>query len=164
MAKIGKETKKQELDEAIALAFGAVEELHLELVDFSDLTAPKICLEVDLPILPINNVVAVEKSSGSTRQPIYQEMKRWARRSSTVSRSIPIAAASKAPNEPAEAARLVWDSCYGNHQKNAAFKKLELTDIFMGGGTTDVESSRLGCHMYGNESKKGSFYFFEKVE
>lgn len=62
-----------------------------------------------------------------------------------------IAAATKAPDDPADAAKLVWDSYYGNHQKNEAFRKLKVADIFMGGGTTIVEGSRLGMQMYGND-------------
>ncbi len=40
---------------------------------------------------------------------------------------------------------------YGNHQKNEAFRKLKVADIFMGGGTTIVEGARLGMQMYGND-------------
>jgi hypothetical protein len=45
-----------------------------------------------------------------------------------------IAAATKAPDDPSEAAKLVWDAYYGNHQKNEAFRRLKVADIFMGGG------------------------------
>ena len=148
MAKSGKMTKKQELDEAIAEAVGAGRELHLESVDFSDPNRPKTCLEVDFPILPINHVAAIEGNAG---KPIYQMSKWWARRRSSVFRAMMIAAATKAPDDDAEAAKLVWDSYYGNHQKNEAFKKLRVADIFMGGGTTVVEGARLGMQMYGND-------------
>ena len=148
MAKSGKKTKKQELDEAIAEAVGAGKELHLESVDFSDPNRPKTCLEVDFPILPINHVAAIEGNAG---KPIYQMSKWWARRRSSVFRAMLIAAATKAPDDPAEAAKLIWDSYYGNHQKNEAFKKLKVADVFMGGGTTVVEGARLGMQMYGND-------------
>lgn len=141
-------TKKQLLEDAIAEAVGAARELHLESVDFSDPNRPKTCLEVDFPILPINHVAAIEGNAG---KPIYQMSKWWARRRSSVFRSMLIAAATKSPDDPGEAARLVWDSYYGNHQKNAAFKKLKVADIFMGGGTTVVEGVRLGMQMYGND-------------
>ena len=62
-----------------------------------------------------------------------------------------IAAATKAPDDHAEADKLVWDAYYGNHQKNEAFRKLKVADIFMGGGTTVVEGARLGMQMYGND-------------
>ena len=75
----------------------------------------------------------------------------WARRRSSVFRAMLIAAATKAPDDPAEAAKLVWDAYYGNHQKNEAFRKLKVADIFMGGGTTVVEGARLGMQMYGND-------------
>ena len=40
---------------------------------------------------------------------------------------------------------------YANHQKKGALKHLKVADIFMGGGTTLVEGSRLGMQMYGND-------------
>ena len=49
------------------------------------------------------------------------------------------------------AAKLVWDNYYANHQKKGAFKHLKVADIFMGGGTTLVEGSRLGMQMSGND-------------
>ncbi len=145
---MAKETKKQRIAREVAEAVGAGKELHLESVDFSDPNRPKTCLEVDFPILPINQVAAIEGNAG---KPIYQMSKWWARRRSSVFRAMLIAAATKAPDDPAEAAKLVWDSYYGNHQKNEAFKKLKVADIFMGGGTTIVEGSRLGMQMFGND-------------
>jgi adenine-specific DNA methylase len=62
-----------------------------------------------------------------------------------------IAAAAKAPEDPAHAAKLVWDNYYANHQKKGAFSSLKVADIFMGGGTTLVEGSRLGMQMTGND-------------
>ena len=47
--------------------------------------------------------------------------------------------------------KLVWDNYYANHQKKGAFKHLKVADIFMGGGTTLVEGSRLGMQMSGND-------------
>lgn len=141
-------TKAELLHEAVAKAVGAGNELHLESVDFSDPNRPKTCLEVDFPILPINHVATIEGNAG---KPIYQMSKWWARRRSSVFRAMLIAAATKAPDDPAEAAKLVWDSYYGNHQKNEAFRKLKVADIFMGGGTTIVEGCRLGMQMYGND-------------
>lgn len=38
-----------------------------------------------------------------------------------------------------------------NHQTKGAFKDLKVADIFMGGGTTVVEGSRLGMQMLGND-------------
>lgn len=62
-----------------------------------------------------------------------------------------IAAATKAPDDKSHAAKLVWDNYYANHQKKGAFKHLKVADIFMGGGTTLVEGSRLGMQMVGND-------------
>jgi hypothetical protein len=120
----------------------------METVDFSDPNRPKTCLEVDFPILPVNQVAVIEGNAG---KPIYQMSKWWARRRSSVFRSMLIAAATKAPDDPSHAAKLVWDNYYANHQKKGAFKHLKVADIFMGGGTTLVEGSRLGMQMSGND-------------
>lgn len=134
--------------ELIAEAVNAGKKTHLESVDFSDPNRPLTCLEVDFPILPINQIAQIEGNAG---KPIYQMSKWWARRRSSVFRSMLIAAAAKAPDDPSEAAKLVWDSYYGNLQENEAFKHLKVADVFMGGGTTLVEGARLGMQMAGND-------------
>ena len=143
-----KKTKAELTAELVAEAVGAGKKVQLESVDFSDPNRPLTCLEVDFPILPINQIAQIEGNAG---KPIYQMSKWWARRRSSVFRSMLIAAATKAPDEPAEAAKLVWDNYYANHQDNEAFKKLKVADIFMGGGTTLVEGARLGMQMTGND-------------
>ena len=141
-------SKKELLAEAVAKAVGAGKPAALETVDFSDPDRPKTCLEVDFPILPINQIAIIEGNAG---KPIYQMSKWWARRRSSVFRSMLIAAAAKAPEDKAHAAKLVWDNYYANHQKKGAFSHLKVADIFMGGGTTLVEGSRLGMQMFGND-------------
>lgn len=141
-------TKKELLQQEVARAVGAGKAVALETVDFNDPNRPKTCLEVDFPILPVNQVAVIEGNAG---KPIYQMSKWWARRRSSVFRSMLIAAATKAPDDPAHAAKLVWDNYYANHQKKGAFKHLKVADIFMGGGTTLVEGSRLGMQMVGND-------------
>ena len=140
--------RKNGLPREVACAVGAGKVAALETVDFSDPNRPKTCLEVDFPILPINQVAVIEGNAG---KPIYQMSKWWARRRSSVFRSMLIAAATKAPEDPSHAAKLVWDNYYANHQKKGAFKHLKVADIFMGGGTTLVEGSRLGMQMSGND-------------
>jgi putative DNA methylase len=132
----------------IAKAVNAGQEWNLPTVDFADPARPLTCLEVDFPIIPINQIAAIEGNAG---KPIYQMSKWWARRRSSVFRSMLIAAASKAPGDPAAAAKTVWDAYYGDHQTRGAFKHLKVADIFMGGGTTVVEGSRLGMQMFGND-------------
>jgi len=141
-------TKKELLAQEIAKAVGAGKPVALKTVDFGDPDRPKTCLEVDFPILPVNQVAVIEGNAG---KPIYQMSKWWARRRPSVFRSMLIAAATKAPNDSAHAAKLVWDNYYANHQKKGAFKHLKVADIFMGGGTTLVEGSRLGMQMSGND-------------
>ncbi|HEL5321172.1 TPA: DUF1156 domain-containing protein [Stenotrophomonas maltophilia] len=141
-------TKKELLAQQVAKAVGAGKPVALETVDFNDPNRPKTCLEVDFPILPVNQVAIIEGNAG---KPIYQMSKWWARRRSSVFRSMLIAAATKAPEDKSHAAKLVWDNYYANHQKKGAFKHLKVADIFMGGGTTLVEGSRLGMQMVGND-------------
>ena len=141
-------TKKELLAQDVAKAVGAGKAVSLETVDFNDPNRPKTCLEVDFPILPVNQVAIIE---GNASKPIYQMSKWWARRRSSVFRSMLIAAATKAPEDPSHAAKLVWDNYYANHQKKGAFKNLKVADIFMGGGTTLIEGSRLGMQMTGND-------------
>ena len=141
-------TKKEFIAQRVAKAVGAGKAVALETVDFSDPNRPKTCLEVDFPILPVNQVAIIEGNAG---KPIYRMSKWWARRRSSVFRSMLIAAATKAPDDPSHAAKLVWDNYYANHQKKGAFKHLKVADIFMGGGTTLVEGSRLGMQMSGND-------------
>ena len=140
--------KEQARTLEVAKAVGAGKAAALETVDFNDLNRPKTCLEVDFPILPVNQVAIIEGNAG---KPIYQMSKWWARRRSSVFRSMLIAAATKAPEDPSHAAKLVWGNYYANHQKKGAFKHLKVADIFMGGGTTLVEGSRLGMQMVGND-------------
>jgi DNA-directed RNA polymerase subunit RPC12/RpoP len=141
-------SSKELVAQAVARAVGAGRAVALETVDFNDPNRPKTCLEVDFPILPVNQVAVIEGNAG---KPIYQMSKWWARRRSSVFRSMLIAAATKAPDDPSHAAKLVWDHYYANHQKKGAFKHLKVADIFMGGGTTLVEGSRLGMQMVGND-------------
>lgn len=141
-------SKKELLAQEIAKAVGAGKTVAHETVDFNNPNRPKTCLEVDFPILPVNQVAIIE---GNASKPIYQMSKWWARRRSSVFRSMLIAAATKAPEDQSHSAKLVWDSYYANHQKKGAFKHLKVADIFMGGGTTLVEGSRLGMKMIGND-------------
>lgn len=141
-------TRKELLAQEVARAVGAGKTVAMETVDFNDPNRPKTCLEVDFPILPVNQVAIIEGNAG---KPIYQMSKWWARRRSSVFRSMLIAAATKAPEDKSHAAKLIWDNYYANHQKKGAFKHLKVADIFMGGGTTLVEGSRLGMQMVGND-------------
>ena len=114
--------------------------------DFNDPDRPKTCLEVDFPIAQIN---ALSQLEGNAGKPIYQMSKWWARRRSSVFRSMLIAAATKCPDDPSEAAKVVWDHYYCNHQKAGKFSNLKVLEPFMGGGTTLVEGARLGMQMTG---------------
>jgi len=141
-------TKAQWVAEEVARAVNAGKPVAVETVDFSDPNRPKTCLEVDFPILPINQIAAIE---GNAMKPVYQLGKWWAWRRSAVFRSLLLAGSMKAPGDPSEAAKAVWDTYYCNHQKKGALKHLKVADIFMGGGTTLVEGSRLGMQVFGTD-------------
>ncbi len=149
MAKTKAKSKKELLIEQIAEAVGAGREVVDETVDFSDPNRSKTCLEVDFPIIPINQIAAIEGKGSGALKPIYQVAKWWARRRSTVFRSMLLAAAKKAPEDETKAAKAVWDVYYANHQKHSSLCHLKVADPFMGGGTTVVEGSRLGMQMFG---------------
>ncbi len=120
--------------------------VKLPVPDFTDPNRKPTCLEADFPIAQIN---ALSNLEGNAGKPIYQMSKWWARRRSSVFRSMLVAAATEAPADPYEASKLVWDHYYCNHQKAGSFKHLKVLDCFMGGGTTLVEGSRLGMQMTG---------------
>jgi hypothetical protein len=146
-----KPTKTEQIAAKVATAIGAGRAVAVETVDFNDPHRPKTCLEVDFPVVPVNHVAAIEGKGSGALKPIYQVSKWWARRRSSVFRSLLLAGAMKAPDDPAMAAKAVWDVYYANHQRKGALKHLKVADIFMGGGTTLVEGSRLGMQMYGND-------------
>ena len=143
-----KASAKEILAQQVADLVKAGKPARLETVDFSDPNRPKTCLEVDFPILPVNQVAVIEGNAG---KPIYQMSKWWARRRSSVFRAMLLAGASKAPEDPGLAAPTIWDNYYRNHQAGGSFSHLKVADIFSGGGTTLVEGSRLGLQMYGTE-------------
>jgi hypothetical protein len=144
-------TKRETTGQEVARGVGAGKPVALETVDFSDPNRPKTCLEVDFPIVSINQIAAIEGKGSGALKPIYQVSKWWARRRSTVFRALLLSSVTRAPEDPSSAAKMVWDHYYANHQKKSAFKHLKVADIFMGGGTTLVEGSRLGMQMQGND-------------
>lgn len=141
-------TKKELLAQEVAKAVGAGKFVALDTVDFNDPNRPKTCLEVDFPILPVNQVAIIQ---GNDMPPIYSMQKWWAWRRAAIFRSMLLAAATPAPADPSHAARKVWDVYYANHQKKGALSQLRVLDPFMGSGTTLIEGSRLGMQMFGNE-------------
>jgi len=155
MARRSSETKAQWLQREIAKAVGAGKPYAAETVDFSDPNRPPTCLEVDFPIIPINEIATIE---GNAMKPIYQLGKWWAWRRSAIFRSLLLAAAMKAPDDKGEVAKVIWDAYYSNHQKKGLLKHLKVADIFMGGGTTVVEGSRLGMQMLGVDLNPVSWF------
>ncbi len=142
-------TRKEQIANQMARSLSAGKAVTVETVDFNDPNRPKTCLEVDFPILPINSIAKMEAHAGVTTKPIYQMSKYWARRASSVFRSMLMAAATKAPDDPAQSGKIIWQNYYGDFQKKGSLKHLKVVDIFMGGGTTLVEGARLGMQMTG---------------
>ncbi len=141
-------TRKEQLAHEVAKAVGAGKLVALDTVDFSDPNRPKTCLEVDFPILPVNQVAIIQ---GNDMPPIYSMQKWWAWRRASIFRAMLLAAATPAPADPSHAAKKVWDVYYANHQKKGALSHLKVLDPFMGSGTTLIEGSRLGMQMIGND-------------
>ena len=125
-------TKKEQIAQEVARAVGAGKAVAMETVDFSDPNRPKTCLEVDFPLLPINQIAAVESSSGAATKPVYQMAKWWARRTTRVFRYLLIAAATKAPDYLLQTSKFVWDNYFANFQKRAHLATL-LLQIFLWG-------------------------------
>lgn len=144
-------SKKELLSQEVAKAVGAGKVVEMETVDYNDPDRLKVCLEVDFPIVSINEIASLEAASGALKKPVYQMSKWWARRQSSVFRSMLIAAATQAPQDTSYTGKLVWENYYANHQKKGSFKNLKVVDIFMGGGTTLVEGARLGMQMVGTD-------------
>jgi hypothetical protein len=71
------ETKKEWLAKEVAKAVTAGKAWDCETVDFADSGRPPTCQEVDFPILPINQIAAIE---GNVGKPIVQMSKWWTRR------------------------------------------------------------------------------------
>ena len=149
MAKTKGKSQKELLIDTVAATVGAGREVAVETVDFSDPNRPRTCLEVDFPIIPINQIATIEGKGSGALKPIYQVSKWWARRRSTVFRAMLLAAATRAPEDESKAAKAVWEVYYANHQKRGSLQHLKVADPFMGGGTTIVEGSRLGLQMFG---------------
>lgn len=57
-------TKKELHAQEVARAVGAGKAVALETVDFDNPNRPKTCLEVDFPILPVNQVASIEGNAG----------------------------------------------------------------------------------------------------
>src|ERR1700676_2069200 len=72
-----------------------------------------------------------------------------------------IAAATKAPEDESNAAKVVWDAYYANHQERGSLRHLKVADPFMGGGTTIVEGSRLGMKMFGCDLNPVAWFVVE---
>ena len=146
MKRSAKKSKAQDVAADLKSAVSAGSRADSITVDFSDSNRPKTCLEVDFPILPVNQISNIE---GNASKPVYSVSKWWARRRSSVFRSLLLSAATKAPDDPVSSGPSVWASYYKNHQSNRNFRDLRVADPFMGGGTTIIEGSRLGMNMYG---------------
>lgn len=123
------------------------EKYLFETVDFADPNRSKTCIEIDFPILKVNEISAKEQNAP---KPIYSMSKWWARRRASIFRQLLISSATKAPQDEGKAAQASWALMYHrNHKRHAKFSKLKVLDVFMGGGTTVIEAARLGFNVTG---------------
>src|SRR5271166_616355 len=108
-------------------------------------------IEDSFPIVEINRLAVPERKAF---RPIYQMHKWFARRASCVFRAILIGALKPLPldekgNPTKTCAELIMDEFYKNHTSDPDTNGKLILDPFMGGGTTVVESLRLGCTVIG---------------
>ncbi|MEI6303495.1 MAG: DNA methyltransferase [Betaproteobacteria bacterium] len=102
-------------------------------------------IEVGFPIVEINRLAEPERNSF---KPIYQMHKWFARRASCVFRAI-LLGALKPATQPDGSPTDLMAEFYKNHAEDPDTKGKVVLDPFMGGGTTVVESLRLGCNPIG---------------
>ena len=100
---------------------------------------PKRAIEEDFPIVEINRLALPERNSF---KPIYQMHKWFARRASCVFRAILLGALKPAGTN-------IMEEFYKDHSNDPDTNGKVILDPFMGGGTTIVESLRLGCKVVG---------------
>src|SRR2546426_1460404 len=91
--------------------------------------------------LPIDQLYKLAKREGNSKKPWYRIHKWWARRPGSVFRMIGLALFLKDDTS----LRKLWNSYYNG----TSFAGKIVLDPFMGGGTTIVESLRLGCSVIG---------------
>jgi len=102
-------------------------------------------IEVGFPIVEINRLAVPERNSF---KPIYQMHKWFARRASCVFRAI-LLGALKPAFKPDGTPTDLMEEFYKDHTNDPDTKGKHILDPFMGGGTTVVESLRVGCHVTG---------------
>ena len=76
MARGNGDTKAEWLAKEVAKAVNSGKAWDCETVDFADPNRPPTCLEVDFPILPINQIAAIE---GNSRQYCPGGNEAWAK-------------------------------------------------------------------------------------
>jgi putative DNA methylase len=113
--------------------------------DGKGLSPVKRAIEVGFPIAEINRLAVPERYS---YKPIYQLHKWFARRASCVFRAILLGVLKPAVGADGTATDLMEDF-YKDHSHDPETKDKVVLDPFMGGGTTVVEASRLGCRVRG---------------
>ncbi len=116
-------------------------------------------IEVGFPIVEINRLAEPERNSF---KPIYQMHKWFARRASCVFRAILLGALKPAIGADGKPTDLMAEF-YKNHAEDPDTKGKVVLDPFMGGGTTIVESLRLGCNPIGIDLNPVA-WFVVKIE
>lgn len=99
----------------------------------------KRSIEESFPIIEINKLAIPEKNAF---KPIYQMQKWFARRASSIFRAILLASTKPVGTN-------IMEEFYKDHTHDPDTNGVKIFDPFMGGGTTIVEASRLGCNVTG---------------
>ena len=97
----------------------------------------KRAIEESFPIVEINRLAIPERNAF---KPIYKMHKWFARRASSVFRSILLASMKPAGTD-------IMEEFYKDHTHDLDTNGVKILDPFMGGGTTVIEALRLGCYI-----------------
>lgn len=97
----------------------------------------KRAIEESFPIAEINRLAIPERNAF---KPIYKMHKWFARRASSVFRSILLASMKPAGTD-------IMEEFYKDHTHDLDTNGVKILDPFMGGGTTVIEALRLGCYV-----------------
>ena len=117
-------------------------------------------IEHDFPIEGLN---AIAQKEGNAKKPIYQMHKWWARRLGSVFRMLILTTFAEDDLERGE----LWRRFYSRNQllvtnPDGTTRPPIVLDPFMGGGTTVIESLRLGCKVVGVDLNPVAWFITKK--
>jgi putative DNA methylase len=133
-------------------------------------------IEISFPIDQVNEIAEKEAHAKRYYRPVYTMHKWWARRLGSVFRTILLYALADGEmtvegeqqstlDESDELPEIDWenpDALWEYYLENVDFENKTVLDPFMGGGTTIVESLRMGCNAIGSELNPVAWFVVKK--